>query len=228
MRFVINGPDYRNRSPDKIINEDVCFDSIGYLYRSLSWIEIAKRDRNVCALQYAAQDTRQAIEQLLFEEIVLSVGTKLDRADYKKCKGNSTRLKKILRKLNPAYQKLVLFTKAIASVDPDLPPIVVWDHDKITNLWSKVSTYLHWAGEPTETVKNNKWLDEGIVVVEMAAQYIWKKSLSGFTATMMPDNMQIEIRKCWDRYIANEIDIENVKKMADLALPILRNRMSQI
>ena len=143
------------------------------------WIDIAKRDRNVCALQYAAHDARQAFEQLFFEEIVFSVGTKLDRDDYRKCKGNSTKLDKIIYRLNPAYQKLALFTKAIALPTPEFPPIVVWDHKELIKLWAKVSTYLHWSGEPAETVKSDKWLDVGIRVVKMASQFIWEKSLSG-------------------------------------------------
>ena len=75
---------YTDRSPQQIISEKVYFDSVGYIYRALSWLDIAKKRLNVCALQYAAHDTRQGIEQLLFEELVLSVGTSLDRVEYEK------------------------------------------------------------------------------------------------------------------------------------------------
>jgi len=74
--MLFQAPSFKNRSPHQIIDENVCFDSIGYTYRAKSWLDIAKKRRNVCALQYAAHDVRQAIEQLLFEQLVLGVGLK--------------------------------------------------------------------------------------------------------------------------------------------------------
>ena len=131
------GPEYRGRSPEQIISDRVYFDSVGYTFRALSWLDIAKQARNVCALQYAAHDTRQAIEQLLFEEIVLSVGTALDRKEYEKCRGNSTRLHKILQRLNPDYTQLALFTQAIVSMEPQWPSLVIWDHKVLMQHWGK-------------------------------------------------------------------------------------------
>jgi len=100
-------PNFANRSAAEIVMNDVTFDSAGYVYRGLSWLDFAKRHTSVCGLQYAALETRQAIEQLLFEELVMSVGGKLDRRDYEKCKGNSTKMTKIIRKLSPEYDRLV-------------------------------------------------------------------------------------------------------------------------
>ena len=61
---MLKGPEYRGRTPEQIISELIYFDSVGYTYRALSWIDVAKRERNVCALQYASHDARQALEQL--------------------------------------------------------------------------------------------------------------------------------------------------------------------
>jgi len=64
------GPEYRGRSPEEIISEKIDFDSVGYIYRALSWLDVAKRSNyNICALQYAAHDTRQAIEQLFLRRL---------------------------------------------------------------------------------------------------------------------------------------------------------------
>lgn len=153
---MLHGPEYRGRTPEQIISERVHFGSVGYTYRALSWIDVVKRQRNVCALQYAAHDARQAIEQLLFEEIVFSVGTQLDRKEYEKCKGNSTKLHKIIIRLNPDYNKLAQFTKAIISTFPQSPPFIIWDHKVLIRHWRTVSGYLHWAGEASETV----WLNQ--------------------------------------------------------------------
>jgi len=222
---VLKGPEYRGRTPEQIISERVHFDSVGYAYRALSWLDVAKRDLNVCALQYAAHDARQAIEQLLFEEIVLSVGTKLDRKEYEKCKGNSTKLHKIIRRLNPDYNKLAQFTKTINSILPQSLPLTLWDHKKLLKHWGVVSGYLHWAGEPAETFESTEWIQKGIEAVEAAADHIWKKNESGFTGIMMPLDMQLEIRDCWERFRADEIDLDSVNRTAKIALPVLNKRI---
>lgn len=219
------GPEYRGRSPEQIISDKVCFDSVGYTFRSLSWLDIARRTGNVCALQYAAHDARQAIERLLFEEIVLSVGTALDRKEYEKCRSNSTRLHKILQRLNPEYTQLALFTQAIISVEPQGLPLITWDHKVLMKHWGKVSTYLHWAGEPAETVVCHDWVVQGIVAVEAAATHIWDNNRAGFTGIMTPENMQPEIQDCWKRFRRGDIDLNTVKRVGRIAAPILRERI---
>ncbi len=222
---VLHGPEYRGRTPEQIISECIHFDSVGYTYRALSWLDVVKRQRNVCALQYAAHDARQAIEQLLFEEIVFSVGTQLDRKEYEKCKGNSTKFHKIIRRLNPDYNKLAQFTKAIISTFPKPPPFIIWDHKVLIRHWRAVSSYLHWAGEPTETVESAEWIDKGIESVEKATNHIWEKNERGFTGIMMPQNMQPAIRDCWERFRAGEADLNSVKRIAKIALPVLNKRI---
>ena len=113
----MNIPDYKDRNPEQIIKENTRFDSADYSYRAVSWLDFAKREKSISALQYAALEIRHSIEQLFFEELVMSVGTELDRSEYEKCKGNSTKLHKIIKKLNPDYEKFTDFTVAIMSVN---------------------------------------------------------------------------------------------------------------
>jgi len=221
----IQAPNFSNRSPDQIIGENVYFDSVGYTYRALSWLDVSRKQRNVCALQYAAHDVRQAIEQLLFEELVLSVGTELDYNKYQRCKGSSTKLYKIINKLSPDYNKLAQFTKEIISVDPHSPPLITWDHRFLMKSWGLTSYYLHWAGKPDETVESDSWFNTGVHVVEDAANYIWRKVTFGYTGIMMPHKMEPEIRQLWDRFKNGRTDLEGVKRAALLALPILQNRL---
>ena len=141
-------PDFTNREPDNIVTERLFFDSAGFVYRGLSWCDYVKRKGSAVALQYAALETRQAIEQLLFEELIMSVGGQLHQKDYEKCKGNSTKLAKIIRRLNPNYLRLVSFTKAILSLIPNSPSLIEWDHGVLLKHWGTLSGYLHWAGEP--------------------------------------------------------------------------------
>jgi len=217
-------PNYRGRSLRQIISENIHFDSVGYTYRGLSWLDFAKRENNVCALQYAAHDARQAIEQLLFEEIVLSVGTAFDRIEYAKCKGSSTKLHKVMRRLNPDHEKLSEFIQVIMSVLPNAPTLVRWDHKYLMKHWRKISNYLHWAGEPAETTESSNWLSKGIVIVGAGLLHIWDKKGLGYTGAMAPKDMQPEIRECWKNFKAEKIDINCVEHVAHMTLTVLNNR----
>ncbi len=161
------------------------------------------------------------------KELVISVGTKLDRREYESCKGNSTKLHTVVRKLSPDYEKLARFTRAIAATDSRLPPLVIWDHKEIMRHWGKVSAYLHWAGEPAETSESAEWLNSALATVGAAARFIWDRARTGYTGIMMPSEMAPEIRHAWERYRSGEIDIDAVKRLANLALPILSARMRQ-
>jgi len=134
-------------------------------------------------------------------------------------------LYKIVKRLNPSYKKLAEFTKAIMAVNTQAPNIVIWDHELLMKHWGKVSKYLHWAGEPAETFESEDWIKSGIEIVNDAAHYIWDTNLSGYSGIMMPKKMKPEIRKCWERYKADEIDVNSVKRTAHIALPILNKRL---
>jgi len=205
-------PSFMNRSADSIISENIYYESSGYIYRALSWIDLARRKDSSVAFQYAAHDARQGIEQLLFEELVLSVGTKLDRTEYDKCLGNSTRLHAIINRLAPEREKLAKFNQAIFSVSSRKFSLVVWDHKLLMKYWGKLSKFLHWAGAIDETIKVRSWVEAGITVIEEACEYIWKNQIQSESGVMMPADMRPEIRNLWERYNEDQIDIEEVKK----------------
>jgi hypothetical protein len=218
-------PDFTSRDPVEIVTEDMTFDSTGFVYRGLSWLDYAKRHASVSALQYAAIDTRQAIEQLLFEEIVMSVGGQLERKEYERCKGNGTKLAKVIRKLNSDYEQLVAFTTVIASLLPNSPPLVIWDFAALLKHWGAVSTYLHWMGAPAETFESPQWLKQGLETVEHAATYLWKNMTKGYSGVMLPEKMQPEIRQAWIDFKSGNINLDSVRERARIALPVLSARM---
>jgi hypothetical protein len=138
-------------------------------------LDYAKRTGSVPALLYSALETRLAIEHLLFEELIMSVGGRLDRKKYEKCKGSSTKLAKIIRKLSPDYRQLVSFTRTISSLIPNGPPLVEWEHEKLLKHWGALSSFLHWAGETKETSESSQWFMKGLETTEQVATYLWEK-----------------------------------------------------
>ena len=217
-------PDFTNRKPDNIITERLFFDSAGFVYRGLSWWDYAKRNGSAVALQYAALETRHAIEQLLFEQLIMSVGGQLNQKKYEKCKGNSTKLAKIIRQLSPNYLRLVSFTKAILSLIPNSPPLIEWDHGALLKHWGTLSGYLHWAGEPRETFNSSAWFVTGLEEIEHVATYLWDKMTKGYSGVMMPQNMQPEIRQAWEEFSSGKIALDTAIERARIALPVLSMR----
>ena len=192
-------PSYRDRTSEQIIQDKVYFDSAGYAFRALSWLDIAKKRGNVCCLFYAALEVRHAIEELLFEQLVIGVDKGLKREDYERCRGNATKLSKFVKKLIPDYELLTQFTEALCAVVPDAPRVITWDHNRLMRLWGETSKYLHWSGSPADTTSSSNWLQEGIRVVEEAGLYIWDTHVSGLHGAMKPSDMEPEIRSLWER-----------------------------
>lgn len=118
-------PSFTHRAPTEIVTETNFFESSGRAYKALSWLDYAKLNRNISALEYAALEKRLAIEHLLFEQLVVGVGTELEAREYKKCCGNANKLNEIIERLIPKYERFVAFTKAMA---PAGVPITKWDN----------------------------------------------------------------------------------------------------
>jgi len=94
----LNIPNYKDRTPEEIITDKISFESDYYIYRALSWIDYSRKNECKVSMLYAAMEVRLGIEQLLFEELVMSVGLDFNVQEYKNCIGNSTKLHKIIRR----------------------------------------------------------------------------------------------------------------------------------
>jgi len=220
----LKSPDYKDKTAEEILSSRRLFDSAWYTFQSLSWIDYAKRDTNISALQYAALEIRNAIEQFWFETVVLSVGDNLDRKEYVKCKKNTTKMYKILKKLTPDYDKLVIFNRAMFSLI-ETYKVTAWDLKKINKLYGKVSNFLHFQGSPDETWKKSEWFVDFLNTVENAACYLWNGFTQGATAMSIPENMAPEVREMWNEFKDDQITIDDVKIRLKIAEPVLKDRL---
>lgn len=221
---LMQPPDFTNRQPIDIISDKLFFDSAGFVYRGLSWLDYAKRNGTVTTLMYSALEIRLAIEHLMFEELIMSVGCQLDKTEYEKCKGESTKFAKIIKRLSPDYRQLIIFTQTISSLIPNSPPLIEWEHEKLLKLWGDLSSFLHWAGEAKDTFESSRWFLKGLETTEHAATYLWDKMISGHSGVMMPEKMQPEIRQIWENFKSGKIDLSSVRERARIALPVLSMR----
>lgn len=215
-------PTFRGRTAQAIITENIRNESSGYVYRALSWLEVAKREKSSPAFQYGAHDARQGIEQLLFEELVLSTGANLDRSEYQRSLGNSTKLHSIIKRLSPDRENLSIFVQAVmATEDPKLD-LMIWDHKLLMKYWGTISNYLHWAGAIDETINKWSWVEAGIAKTEEACLYIWKNQTEKETGVMLPSDMHPEIAALWERFKAGSISTKEVKIACELLQSVPR------
>ena len=78
-------PNYRNRTPKEIISKQIYHNASGFMYRAMSWLDVADRSGHFAAFHYACIDARQAIEHLIFEQLAITAGDDLDAEKYKRC-----------------------------------------------------------------------------------------------------------------------------------------------
>ena len=182
------------------------FESSGRVFKALEWLDYAKRNTNISALEYSALETRLSIEQLLFEQLVVSVGTELDSKSYKECSGSAKKLSALINKLTPKYEKLIEFTIAMS---PSEILITKWDNRLLYEHSGKVSRYLHWSGGLDETIQSEDWFNMGIEVVEKAANYLWNGFTSGNTGVICLEKLEPKIFKIWELFSENLISIDD-------------------
>ena len=212
-------PAHKNRSPQEIVDAERLFDSAWHFWQALSWLDCAKRKTNISALQYAALELRQGIEHLWFDMVVTAVGGELDVREYARCKGNSTKIYKVLERLSPDHVKLVRFTNISGSLDRKQPRLTEWDIPKLKRLHGEISQYLHFLGIPIETTESPTWFDEAVATIGAGADYIWHQLTTTHTGQLNVASMPPAVRETWDLFRAGSLDEDAVRTRLRLAEP---------
>ena len=215
-------PSHTSRTPEDILSKELYFDSVGYLYRAMSWLDYFERNDQFTALIYACIEARFGIENLIFEEIVISTGAKLSKEDYEKCLNNPTKLYKALKKISPEYEKLQEFTQIIVSLSPNLPRIIQWKPRELIKSWGKISKYLHWCGSKSETAELSIWRANVGREMKGEIEPIWHKITSGHSGLMHPDDMHPNISELWDQFKSGDIDTESANIRMQILKPLLQ------
>jgi len=217
-------PPHKNRTPKQILDAERLFDSAWHIWQALSWLDYAKCKTNISALQYSALELRRGIEHLWFDMVVTSVGGELDIREYARCKGDSTKMYKVLKRLSPYHEKLVQFTNISASLDRQQPTVTEWDMSKLKRLHSEISQYLHFFGVPSETSDNPEWFIETLCTIETGANYIWLQLTTSHTGQIKVTSMPPVVRDAWEGFCAGQLDEDSVRTRLHLAQPVLRKQ----
>ncbi len=223
---AISPPVYVGRSTEEIACKDLYFDSAGYLFRSVSWLDDYRRKKRFPSLLYACIEGRMAIEYLLFEILVIGTGANLTLEEYTKCLKDRSKLEKAIGRLIPDYESIQNFSSLLIEFEPSLPKHLKWDVKELKKSWGILSEYLHWLGASNLTAEDLAWCQSAYQRVEEILFPLWGKLSSGQSMTMHPDNMTQEVRDVWRDYKAGKIDISSARVRLQILKPVLNAKYS--
>jgi len=204
-------PSHVGRSAEEIISDKLFYDSAGYLYRAVSWVDHYKNNQHFPVLIYACAEARHGIEYLLFEELILSTGANLSESEYQRCVKQRNRFIKVIKQLSPDYEKLQEFTSAVAALTPGLPKLIYWDHSDLMKSWGIISNYLHWFGSRIYAAEDEAWVRKAFEEIRDTIESIWHKFSSGQSEILHTDEMKPQVREVWEDFKAGKIDLAGAK-----------------
>lgn len=214
-------PSHVGKTADEIVAINY-FDSVGYLFRCMAWLDYFSRARTFSSLLYAGAEGRQGIECLLFEELVISTGANLSVSDYRRCVNDRISFIKTIDRLSPNYTLLRRFTRIVASLEPAVPKLIDWNLKALMRDWGTLSQYLHWVGARPLTTDKPKWLEEAHSKMLATVEPIWINITSGRRGVLHPKDMHPTAKEIWERFKTGEVDEKRAKFQLEFLRPLGR------
>lgn len=205
------------------IPRQVTFD--WHITQVLNWLKFDNGRKLDSVLVYASLDLRTAIERYIFEFLALLKGGYLSTDEKQRCRSING-IFDLMRETDPFYRKTANFTKIIASITPELPEITIVDTSYLKRKWEELSNYCHKQLEPQESYRspNNEFQDNGFKLIEEVISRFKDWKFESVCGICIPDTMPEETRYVYDKYVNNEINDEQAKRMLKIMDPILRTR----
>ena len=195
-------------------------DAAGYFFKSMAWLDYFTRTPGFSPLLYACADGRHGIEYLLFEELVISTGANLSEADYRRCVNERNRFIKTIEQLSPDHARLKRFTSIVASLEPQAPTLIEWDHKALMREWGVLSHSLHWVGARPLRTEDMNWLNSAHAEIKAAVEPIWINITSGRSGILHPKDMHPTAKEIWERFKRGEIDEQGAKFQLQFLKPV--------
>jgi len=209
----------------EIIENPLVDHSSWHFFQAMSWLDLAKRTQNPSLLHYSAFELRYGIEYLLFELLVLT-NRGLSEADYKKCLGSASAMKKLLRANRDRYERLSSFTSILMDISgAETIKLQYWKLGELFEYWGKASELLHFVGAHSLTYCDVSWFVKALARLEETINKVWLPSISTLGFGMMkPDTMEPEVRQAWEEYNQGSLSEEDLKIRMTLIQPVLKER----
>jgi hypothetical protein len=178
------------------------------------------------ALVYASLELRCAIERYLFELLVLLKKGNFTAEEVRRCKSKDGILD-VIRDTEPYYVKRATFTNLIASVDPKLPKVVIIDIKYLIRMWHTLSLYCHKQLKPKESFDspNHQFQKKGFELINDVVITFMEWERIGAFGIIDKESLPPETRGVYEKYINDQIDEGQAKRMLNLMTPVLIARL---
>jgi len=197
-----------------------------HITQVLKWLKYDKGRKLDSVLIYASLELRCAIERYLLELLYLLKDRKLTPDDEIRCRSKDGILN-LMKETEPYYIKRAKFTNLIASITPGMPKVVIVDIKYIIRMWNTLSNYCHKQLRTEESFEsvNREFQEKGFKIIrEVVSKFIDWESKGAF-GIINKESMPPEVRSVYYKYIKDEIDEGQAKRMLKLMEPVLRSRL---
>ncbi len=177
-------------------------------------------------LVYAAVELRAAIERYIFELLYLLKEGKLSGDEEKRCR-SITGIFALMKEADPVYRKTIEFTKLVVSLTPGLPEITVVDAAYLNRMWQDLSEYCLMQFRPVETFgsQSRKFQKQGFALIREILHKFHEWKVESNCAVLARSSLPEEVRNVYDKFIREDIDAGQAKRMLVLMEPVLRARL---
>ena len=111
---------------------------------------------------------------------------------------------------------------------PGLQEIAVVDTAYLNRKWQALSEYCHMQLRPEETFRSEyrKFQKRGFTLIREVLQKFHEWKVESNCAVIARSSLPEEVRDVYDRFIREEIDVGQAKRMLVLMEPVLQARMN--
>ena len=169
--------------------------------------DAAKQTNSTTLMIFSCLETRNAIEQLWFEILLIVHGEGLTEEYFLKCRKRRDGYLAAINEAAPQYRKLSAFSALVLAADNKAPYRgIAWDLAKLKKYWQQLGDYCHAQGHSKVTLDSPEWMSKGVNLVDNTFNYFHSQMSGGATVIMHPENMSLHTHRIWEDYLSNAID----------------------
>jgi hypothetical protein len=167
-----------------------------------------------------------AIERYVFELLNLLKEHKLSRDEERRCRSIEG-IFALMKETDPFYRKTIEFTKLVVAITPGLPEVTVVDTAYLHRKWKELSEYCHMQLRPEGTFgsQGREFQKRGFALIREILQKFHEWKVESNCAVLACSSLPEEVRDVYDKFIREEIDVGQAKRMLVLMEPVLQVRM---
>lgn len=197
-----------------------------HLLQVKKWLDYDSGRELDSVLVYASTELRIAIERYIFELLYLLKGEQFSVDDEHKCRSIKG-LFALMRGIDLNYRRRIEFTKLVASMSSySGPPIQVVDTKYLRQKWEQLSEYCHKQLRPEETFASpgRFFQKSGFSLIREVFGKLTECEPGNACGIISTGSMPEEVKYVYDKFVREEIDKGQARRLLLLMEPVLRDR----